>query len=216
MQAQSGADAPVLNPYRDDAPAGAVHQAAAGQHASSVESIVHSFEEADQHQNIDLSVYRFEDWFCLALFWIMAVLVFLQFFTRYVMNNSFAWTEELAVYALIGVVFFGSAMCVRICRHIQVDFLYRYLPKPLGRILATLIDVLRTAFFGYAVWLVYRYIELVGAEPMTTIMWNKAYVYWLALAGFVMMFVRSVQVSVQNWRQGYSSLENPAAYQSLD
>ena len=65
-------------------------------------------------------------------------------------------------------------------------------------------------------WLVYVYIDLVGVEPMTTIMWNKSYVYGLALAGFVMMFVRSIQVSVQNWRQRYSSLENPAAYQSRD
>ncbi len=146
----------------------------------------------------------------------MALLVFLQFFSRYVLNDSYAWTEELAVYCLIGVVFIGSSMCVRACRHIQVDFLYRYLPRPVGRALATIIDLLRTAFFGYAVWLTYRYIVLVGDEPMTTLFWNKAYVYWMALAGFVLMFLRSVQVSVCNWRQGYSILENPAAYESQD
>jgi len=211
MHVNTGAGSPAVTRYRGDGGGTGVES-----HETSVESIVHSFEEADQHQNVSLAGYAFEDWFCLVLFWIMGALVFLQFFTRYVLNNSFAWTEELAVYALIGVVFMGSAMCVRICRHIQVDFLYRYLPQGIARVLATLIDLLRTLFFGYAVWLVYRYIELVGIEPMTTIMWNKAYVYWLALAGFVMMFARSVQVSVQNWRQGYSSLENPGAYQSLD
>lgn len=212
MHIDSGAAPPAMAQYR-----GEDGRAAAESHQTTVESIVHSFEEADeQQQHVSLSGYAFEDWFCLALFWVMGALVFLQFFTRYVLNDSFAWTEELAVYALIGVVFMGSAMCVRMCRHIQVDFLYRYLPKGLARVLATLIDALRTVFFGYAVWLVYRYIDLVGVEPMTTIFWNKAYVYWLALAGFVMMFVRSVQVSVQNWRQGYSALENPAAYQSQD
>ncbi|GAB1575853.1 TRAP transporter small permease [Bordetella petrii] len=212
MHIDSGAAPPAMAQYR-----GEDGRAAAESHQTTVESIVHSFEEADeQQQHVSLSGYAFEDWFCLALFWVMGALVFLQFFTRYVLNDSFAWTEELAVYALIGVVFMGSAMCVRMCRHIQVDFLYRYLPKGLARVLATLIDGLRTVFFGYAVWLVYRYIDLVGVEPMTTIFWNKAYVYWLALAGFVMMFVRSVQVSVQNWRQGYSALENPAAYQSQD
>jgi len=212
MHIDSGAAPPAMAQYR-----GEDGRAAAESHQTTVESIVHSFEEADeQQQHVSLSGYAFEDWFCLALFWVMGALVFLQFFTRYVLNDSFAWTEELAVYALIGVVFMGSAMCVRMCRHIQVDFLYRYLPKGLARVLATLIDLLRTLFFGYAVWLVYRYIDLVGVEPMTTIFWDKAYVYWLALAGFVMMFVRSVQVSVQNWRQGYSVLENPAAYQSQD
>lgn len=183
--------------------------------AASVDEIVQSFEEADHHV-VSLAGYQPEDWICLGMFWTMAMLVFLQFFSRYVLNDSYAWTEELAVYCLIGVVFVGSAMCVRACRHIQVDFLYRYLPKPVGRVLSTLIDILRTAFFGYAVWLTYRYIMLVGDEPMTTLFWNKAFVYWVALAGFVMMFLRSLQVSVQNWRQGYSILENPAAYESLD
>lgn len=188
---------------------------APGPQQASVYDIVHSFEEADQHV-VSLAGYQPEDWICLAMFWAMALLVFLQFFSRYVLNDSYAWTEELAVYCLIGVVFLGAAMCVRACRHIQVDFLYRYLPKPVGRVLSTVIDVLRTAFFGYAVWLTYRYIVLVGDEPMTTLFWNKSYVYWIALAGFVMMFLRSLQVSVQNWRQGYSILENPAAYESLD
>lgn len=182
---------------------------------ATAQEIVQSFEEADHHE-VSLAGYQPEDWICLGIFWVMALLVFLQFFSRYVLNDSYAWTEELAVYCLIGVVFIGSAMCVRACRHIQVDFLYRYLPRPVGRTLATVIDLLRTAFFGYAVWLTYRYIALVGDEPMTTLFWNKAYVYWMALAGFVLMFLRSVQVSICNWRQGYSILENPAAYESQD
>ena len=52
--------------------------------------------------------------------------VFHQFFTRYVLNDSYAWTEEIASYCLICVVFIGSAMCVRPSRHIHVDFLYRF------------------------------------------------------------------------------------------
>jgi len=179
--------------------------------AASFEDVAHSFEEADHH-DVSLKGYGFEDWLCQGLFWIMATLVVLQFFTRYVLNDSYAWTEELGIYCLIGVVFTGSAMCVRVSRHIQVDFVYRYLPKKVGRVMATLVDVLRSAFFFYAIWLTYRYITLIGYEPMAMLFWNKAYVYWMVLAGFVMMAWRSLQVSVQNWRQGYSILENPSAY----
>jgi len=187
--------------------------AGAEDHApASVADIVHSFEEADQYHDVSLKGYGVEDWLCQILFWIMATLVVLQFFTRYVLNDSYAWTEELGIYCLICVVFIGSAMCVRVCRHIQVDFLYRYLPKKIGRALATLVDVLRSAFFLYAIWLTYRYITLIGYEPMAMLFWNKAYVYWMVLIGFVMMALRSLQVSLQNWRQGYSILENPSAY----
>jgi TRAP-type C4-dicarboxylate transport system permease small subunit len=183
-----------------------------GPHAVSAEQLVQSFEEADRQAPADLSGYAAEDWLALGFFWAMAALVFVQFFTRYVLNDSFAWTEELAVYCLIAVVFIGSSMCVRTCRHIQVDILYRYLPPAAGRAMSTLVDLLRTVFFAYAAWLCVRYIQLIGDEPMTTIDWNKTHVYWLAALGFALMTARSCQVSAQNWRRGYSILENPAAF----
>jgi TRAP-type C4-dicarboxylate transport system permease small subunit len=183
--------------------------------AVAAEELVKSFAEAD-HRVVDLSGFSFEDWVCFGFFWLMSALVFLQFFTRYVMNDSFAWTEELAVYCLIPVVFIGAAMCVRRSRHIQVNILYRYLPASAGRVLSTLVDVARTVFFGYVAWLVMRYALAVNNEPMTTIDWNKSHVYWLAFAGFVLMFGRSIQVSRINWRQGYSILERPEAFDGAD
>ena len=179
------------------------------------EELVKSFAEADHHV-VDLSGFSFEDWVCFGFFWMMSGLVFLQFFTRYVLNNSFAWTEELAVYCLIPVVFIGASMCVRRSRHIQVNILYRYLPAPAGRVLSTLVDAVRTVFFGYVAWLVMRYALAVNNEPMTTIDWNKSHVYWLAFAGFVLMTLRSVQVSWVNFVQGYSILERPEAYDGAE
>jgi TRAP-type C4-dicarboxylate transport system permease small subunit len=180
------------------------------------EELVHSFEEADQHETIDLSIYSVEDWICFGFFWVMTTLVFLQFFTRYVMNDSFAWTEELAVYCLIAVVFIGSAMCVRRSRHIQVNILYRYLPPAPARAMSTLVDVVRTAFFAYVALLVARFALAIGNEPMTTIDWNKGQVYWIAFGGFVLMALRSVQAGWLNWRQGYSILEKPEAFDGVE
>lgn len=184
-------------------------------HEVAAEELVKSFAEADRHV-VDLSGFSFEDWVCFGFFWVMSALVFLQFFTRYVMNDSFAWTEELAVYCLIPVVFIGSAMCVRRSRHIQVNLLYRYLPKPAGRALSTAMDIVATVFFGYTAWLVARFALAVDNEPMTTIQWNKSHVYWLAFAGFALMALRSVQVAVENWRRGYSMLERPEAFDPVD
>ncbi|WP_298242420.1 TRAP transporter small permease [uncultured Bradyrhizobium sp.] len=175
------------------------------------DEIAHTFEE-EATPKVDLGVYAFEDWVALAIFWVMALAVFLQFFTRYVLNDSYAWTEEIATYCLIGVVFIGASMCVRLSRHIQVDLVYRYLPHLLGRALSTVIDLIRIAFFGYAIKLVWVYIQIIGDEQMTTINLPKDSVYYAVLLGFVLMFARSVQVGIQNWRQGYSVLERPGAY----
>ena len=179
------------------------------------EELARSFAEADHHE-VDLSGYLVEDWICFGFFWIMTALVFLQFFTRYVLNDSFAWTEELAVYSLIPVVFIGSAMCVRRSRHIQVNILYRYLPKAPARVLSTAVDLVRIAFFAYVAWLVIRFALAVNNEPMTTIEWNKSHVYWLAFAGFLLMLLRSIQVTWENWRRGYSILERPEAFDGVE
>ncbi len=182
---------------------------------ASAEALVASFAEADQHQ-VDLSGYGVEDWICLGFFWTMASLVFLQFFSRYVLNDSYAWTEELAVYCLMPVVFIGASMCVRRVRHIQVNLVYRYLPEPAGRVLSTAVDIAAIAFYGYASYLVARYALAVDNEPMTTINWNKSHVYWLAFAGFALMTLRGIQVAVGNWRRGFSALQNPGFFDGSD
>lgn len=177
----------------------------------SQDEIAKTFDEAPAAP-IDLAEFGIEDWVTLAVFWLMCGAVFLQFFTRYVLNNSFGWTEEVAIYCLVAVVFLGSVMCVRRSRHIHVDFLYRSLSPRLGRSLATLVDVLRTLFFAYLAVLVWRYSMVIADERMTTIDFPKMPVFMMVFAAFVLMALRSVQVAVANWRRGYSILERPGAF----
>jgi TRAP-type C4-dicarboxylate transport system permease small subunit len=179
------------------------------------DEIARTFEE-EAVPKVDLSPYAFEDWVALAIFWIMALCVFLQFFTRYVLNDSYAWTEEIATYCLISVVFVGAAMCVRLSRHIQVDLVFRYLPHLAARALSTVIDFIRIAFFGYTITLVWQFIQVVSDERMTTIKFPKGFVYYIVLFGFVMMFARSIQVAIENWRRGYSILERPGAFDGTE
>ncbi len=71
------------------------------------------------------------------IFWALAFIVFLQFFTRYVLNDSLAWTEEIARYAPDRVVFIGAAMVTRRNTHIAVELLSNLLtPGPLRAVAA--------------------------------------------------------------------------------
>ncbi|MGJ4929139.1 TRAP transporter small permease [Bradyrhizobium sp. HKCCYLS2038] len=182
---------------------------------ATADEIAHTFQEGEP-VTADLSPYAAEDWIALAIFWIMALCVFLQFFTRYALNDSYAWTEEIATYCLIAVVFVGSAMCVRMSRHIQVDLVFRYLPRLPARALSTAIDVIRIAFLTYVIKLVWVFIDVIGDERMTTIKFPKKYVYYLVLFGFVLMSARAIQVAIQNWRRGYSILERPGAFDGTE
>ena len=174
------------------------------------DEIAKTFDEVEVP--IDLASYGIEDWVTQAIFWVMCGAVFLQFFTRYVLNDSFGWTEEIAIYCLVAVVFLGSAMCVRQSRHIHVDFLYRYLSPGMGRLLSTFVDVVRTAFFAYLAVLVWRYSSIISDERMTTIDFPKMPVFMMVFAAFVLMALRSVLVAIANWRRGYSVLQRPGAF----
>ena len=158
---------------------------------------------------IDISKYRFEDWIALAFFWLLAGVIFHQFFTRYALNDSAAWTEEIARYLLICVVFVGAAIGVRKNNHVQVDFFYRILPRPLQRLMSTLVDLFRISFLAYATWLTWQLTQKIGGQQMSIVDWPIGIVYSVVLFGFVLMTLRAVQVAVGNWRRGASVLEQP-------
>ena len=158
---------------------------------------------------IDLSQYLIEDWISLGMFWLLGLCVFYQFFTRYVLNDSAAWTEEIARYLLITTVFIAIASATRRTRHIHVDFLYRLIPKPAGRFLSTTMDVLRILFFGIATGLTIQMMTRMGALQMTIIDLPMNIIYGLCTLGFAASTIRSVQVMIENWRRGWSLLERP-------
>ena len=158
---------------------------------------------------IDLSHYTLEAWIGFGFFWLLAFDVFYQFFTRYALNDSAAWTEEIARYLLICMVFVGVAAAVRTSRHIHVDFVYRLIPRGAGRVLSSLVDVVRILFFAYAAALTWQMMEKMANYRMTIIDLPMNLVYGICMFGFACAAARSVQVAVRNWRRGYSLLERP-------
>lgn len=162
-----------------------------------------------QDGKIELSHYRFEDWLAFGLFWLLGLTVFYQFFTRYALNDSAAWTEEIARYFLIATVFVGAAICVRKNNHIQVDFFYRVLPKKLMRGMSVLVDLARIAFLLTGIGLTWQLINRIGGSPMAVVDLPIGIVYGFVLFGFALMSWRAIGVAIANWRRGASVLEKP-------
>ena len=158
---------------------------------------------------VDLSHYRFEDWAAFTIFWTLGIVIFYQFFTRYALNDSASWTEEIARYLLIATAFVGAAVNVRKNNHIQVDFFYRFLPRLVNRAMSTLVDLLRIVFFGYCVWLTIALIRKIGGQRMAIIDWPIGILYGFVAAGFVLMTWRAIGVGIANWKRGASVLERP-------
>ena len=166
-------------------------------------------EFAVQDEEIDLSHYRFEDWAAFTIFWVLALVIFYQFFTRYALNDSASWTEEIARYLLIATAFVGAAINVRKNNHIQVDFFYRVLPRWFTRPMSILVDGLRIAFLAYCGVLTVQLMARIGSLRMAIIDWPMGIVYAFVAVGFALMTWRAIGVAIANWKRGASVLERP-------
>jgi TRAP-type C4-dicarboxylate transport system permease small subunit len=160
-------------------------------------------------EEVDLSGTPIEAWVALGFFWLLGATVFYQFFTRYVLNNSASWTEEIARYLLIAVVFTGATIGVAKNNHIQVDFFYKFMPAWLSKFMNHLVDIMRIAFFGAATFLTGQMMEKLGTYKMTIIDLPMNLVYGVVMAGFAAMCLRAIWVMKIHWQRGYTVLQRP-------
>ena len=83
------------------------------------------------------------------------------------------------------------------------------IPPRAGRVMSTLVDVLRFVFFALAVGLTIQMMLRMGNLKMTIVELPMNIIYGVCALGFAAAAVRSIQVAIENWRQGFSLLERP-------
>lgn len=129
----------------------------------------------------------------LVIFAILFVIVALQFFTRYVLNDSLGWTEEIARYFLIMLAFVGGISCVRNGKHIFLEFAYHYLPAKAIKPIVLFVELIVTGFWTYAGFLGIELAERTRAN-MVSIQLPKAYLYYVVVGGCFIMAVFAARV----------------------
>jgi TRAP-type C4-dicarboxylate transport system permease small subunit len=146
-----------------------------------------------------------EDWIVFILFWALAFIVFLQFFTRYILNDSLAWTEEIARYGLMWVVFIGGAMVTRRNSHIAVELLSNVMkPGPLRSALLAFVDIVKLAFLALIAWLSVTILDRMSIQRMTVFDLSMSWVYAGVAFGCFLMVVRQAMNVWRNARQRWS------------
>jgi TRAP-type C4-dicarboxylate transport system permease small subunit len=150
-----------------------------------------------------------EDWLAFAIFWSLAFIVFLQFFTRYVLNDSLSWTEEIARYGLMWIVFIGGAMVTRRNSHIAVELLANVMkPGPLRSALLALVDLIKLAFIGLLAYVSVTITERMDMQRMTVFDLPMSYVYAGVAFGCFLMLIRQIQNVWRNARAGWKKSDD--------
>ena len=159
-------------------------------------------------QEADVEIeHHIEDWLAFAAFWALAVIVFLQFFTRYVLNDSLAWTEEIARYGLIWVTFIGAAVVVRKNTHIAVEMLLHFLPAGSARVLLALVDLAKLAFMGLLAYFSVAIVERMQWQRMVIIDLPMSIVYGGVALGCFLMLMRQTMAFLRNARDGWRTAQ---------
>src|SRR4051794_17271963 len=145
-----------------------------------------------------------EDWIAFVLFWALAIIVFLQFFTRYVLNDSLSWTEEIARYGLMALTFIGGAVVTRKKAHIAVELVSNLMgPGPLRAALLALVDFVTLGFMALLAYFSVTIIERMHSQRMTVFDLPMSIVYGAVGLGCFMMLARQIQVVWRNAREGW-------------
>ena len=116
----------------------------------------------------------------------------LQVFTRYVLNNSLSWTEELARYAFISVTMISASTCVKNRSHATITFLLEILPQKITEVIVFLGDFV----VAFASCVVIRYgleiMNSVKGQSSTALHIPKSLLYMMVVIGCVGILIQTI------------------------
>jgi TRAP-type transport system small permease protein len=145
---------------------------------------------------------RVEEALVASILTAMLATIILQVTARYVINLPLAWTEELARYLFIWLIFIGSSQAMRWGNHIAIGMIADRLPDMIARISALLMHLLIAAFLITLIVMGWRIVMTVAPVLSVALKMPLMIVYLpLPIAGAVML-VRTICTIVHIIRYG--------------
>lgn len=81
----------------------------------------------------------------------MVVVVFTQVIFRFILQQPLSWSEEVARYVFVGIIWMGAAVLVKDDGHPGMDLLTRILPSSWQRAIRIVVSILVAATLGTVV-----------------------------------------------------------------
>lgn len=119
---------------------------------------------------------------------IFAVMVAAVVF-RYLLNDSLIWSEELARYGFIALVYIGISTGFRRNSHVRID-LVEFLPRGLARIAEMLVWVVSVAFLAFLLVQAVSITQVLRASRSASLEMPMAWLYWVVALGIAIGLIR--------------------------
>ena len=126
-------------------------------------------------QKIDKGLAAAEIWFMVIGIAVMGVIMAMEVFFRLFLS-ALTWSEELAKYIFVWVVFIGMSYGIGKGLHIRLELLEEKLPRKIARILSLICDVFCIAIFVSLFWPSLEYLTFQCTQKAATIPVHMGYV----------------------------------------
>jgi TRAP-type C4-dicarboxylate transport system permease small subunit len=121
----------------------------------------------------------------------------MQVVFRYGLDSSLSWSEELARYLFIWVIFLGTASATRHGQHMAVEALASVLPVSVRRPMAILVGIVSILFFGVVFYTGTLLTENAVPQMSTALEISVALVYIAAPIGAALTILHLINGIIQ-------------------
>ena len=144
-------------------------------------------------------------WAAMLLSTAIIAILSAQIFFRYVLNSSIVWSEEVATWCLVWLVFIGSAAIMYRWDHVHIPMLIRRLPlrvRPAVIIFAKLATGVAVALvFWYGLQVVLGPVHIRSQTSDISTRWIKLSVP-IGAALMMLFALRCALEDIRRWRRG--------------
>ena len=143
-------------------------------------------EENDKQNDYSLGVL---EWTLCILLVAIVVITFVQVLSRYVLQTSLAWTEELARYLFIWLAALGAAYAFKVRSHFLIRFVVDKFSQKVQYVIGTFVTGLLIVFLAVFVWQAVLYTgSVVGQTAPGTGLSKAVPVSSAVVGGLLMMY----------------------------
>jgi TRAP-type C4-dicarboxylate transport system permease small subunit len=103
-------------------------------------------------EKISVSINHWIEYVLFGLGFTMAVIVAVQVFSRYVLNHSLFWAEELARFLLVWLTFLGASVAYYRKAHPGIDVLYAKMPPSMRKASSIFTHAVSMILFGVMIF----------------------------------------------------------------
>ncbi|WP_419176860.1 TRAP transporter small permease [Desulfosediminicola sp.] len=133
----------------------------------------------------------------------LALIGFVEVFTRYLLNYSFTWYEEVGRYLGVFIAFLGGSIGVKSGSHFVMDLFVTRIASPWQQFLRTITSLLSGTFFFLVAWYAWKMVtRLYGFETTSPTLEMPMYIAYLPIPFF------SVVMGLRFCGQGFGHLRN--------